>query len=338
MKRLLFFVLAVSMAAVAMPLFANGEQEDGAATASDEVKIGFLVKAPDESWFQNEWRFAEEAADDYGFELIKLGAEDGEITLNAIDNIAAQGAQGFVICTPDVRLGPAIVARAEQHDMKVMSVDDRFVNAEGNFMEEVPHMGISARKIGNVVGEALWDEMQNRGWDVENTGAISISYNELDTARQRNEGAIESLTGAGFPADQIYNAPQQTTDVEGGFNAANIAITQHPEVDHWLIFGINDESVLGGVRAAEGRNFSWEDIVGVGIAGSGTALAEFDKDERTGFHATVTISPYRHGYETAEYMYRWITEGEEPPAVTYTAGMLMTRLNRNEVLEALGLD
>lgn len=336
MKRLLVLVLVFGIAiAVATPLFAGGEQE---VTDAEDVKIGFLVKQPEETWFQDEWKFAEEAADEYGFEVIKLGAEDGEVTLGAIDNIATQGAQGFIICTPDVRLGPAIVARAEQHGMKVMSVDDRFVDSDGEFMEDVPHMGISAYEIGQIVGDALYEEMQNRDWDVEKTGALAISFNELDTARERVEGATDALVDAGFPEDRIFDTPQEREDVEGGFNAASDKITQHSDVDNWLVFALNDESVMGGVRAAEGRGFDQENIIGVGIGGSGSALSEFDKDEETGFYATVTISPYRHGYETAENMFKWITEGEEPPKLTYTAGTLMNRENQEQVLSDMGLD
>jgi len=42
-------------------------------------------------------------------------------------------------------------------------VDDRFVGSDGKFMD-VHYMGISARKIGNMVGKALADEMSKRNW------------------------------------------------------------------------------------------------------------------------------------------------------------------------------
>ena len=42
-----------------------------------DVKIGFVVKQPEEPWFQDEWKFAEVAAKEKGFELVKIGAEDG---------------------------------------------------------------------------------------------------------------------------------------------------------------------------------------------------------------------------------------------------------------------
>ena len=62
--------------------------------AADPVKIGFLVKQAEEPWFQDEWRFAEQAAKEKGFALVKIGIPNGEKMMAAIDNLAAQKAQG----------------------------------------------------------------------------------------------------------------------------------------------------------------------------------------------------------------------------------------------------
>src|ERR1700712_1973524 len=93
----------------------------GGVTAADKVKIGFLVKQAEEPWFQTEWQFAEKAGKDHGFEVIKIAVPDGEKTRSAIDSLAANGAKGFVICPPDVSLGPSIVAKAKANDLKVMA-------------------------------------------------------------------------------------------------------------------------------------------------------------------------------------------------------------------------
>ena len=53
------------------------------------------------------------------------------MTVTAIDNLGAQHAQGFVICVPDVKLGPAVVAKAKQNNLKLMTVDDRLVDGGG---------------------------------------------------------------------------------------------------------------------------------------------------------------------------------------------------------------
>ena len=74
---------------------------------ADPTKIGFVVKQPEEPWFQDEWRFAEQAGKEKGFAVVKIGAENGEKVMSAIDNLASQQAQGFIICVPDVKLGAA---------------------------------------------------------------------------------------------------------------------------------------------------------------------------------------------------------------------------------------
>ena len=331
--------LIASMAALALLISVGGcdKKQSGSSSShtAQTIRIGFLVKQPEEPWFQNEWKFAQQAADKDGFQLIKIGATDGAKVLAGIDNLGAQNAQGFIICTPDVRLGPAILARAQRYGMKVFSVDDQFIGPDGKFMD-VHHMGISAREIGHMMGKAQWDQMQKRGWKIEETGACVPTRDELDTARERTEGAIEALVAAGFPADRIYKAPQKTTDIPGGRDAANIILTQHPDTKHWLIAGMNDEAVLGAVRATENRGFGAADVIGIGIGGD-TGKVDFQKPEPTGFFASVLISPKRHGYETADDMYKWIKDGVEPPKTTFTTGILITRDNYKQIMVEQGL-
>jgi L-arabinose transport system substrate-binding protein len=330
MKRRIFLTLA---AIAAGTMFAGAP----AVEAADQVKIGFLVKQPEEPWFQDEWKFAEQAAKKDGFTLVKIGAPSGEKVMSAIDNLAAQKAQGFIICTPDVKLGPGIVAKAKADKLKMMTVDDRLVDGAGKPIEAVPHMGISAYNIGKQVGDAIAAEIKKRGWDMKEVGAIDVTYEQLPTAHDRTAGATDALVAAGFPKANVIQAPQAKTDTENAFNAANIALTKNPQFKHWVAYALNDEGVLGAVRAAEGRGFKADNMIGVGIGGSDSAINEFKKPEPTGFYGTVIISPKRHGEETSDLMYQWITTGKEPPKLTLTTGMLATRDNYTQVREQMGL-
>lgn len=307
------------------------------AHAADPVKIGFLVKQAEEPWFQDEWRFADQAARDNGFTLVKIGVPNGEKMLSAIDNLAAQKAQGFVICAPDVKLGSAIERAAKRQGLKVMSVDDQLVDGTGKPIASIPHMGISAYEIGKQVGQGLVEEMKARGWKPAEVGALRVAYDQLPTAHERTQGALDAIKAAGFPLANIVEAPQAKTDTESAFNAANIAFTKQSGFKHWLIFGMNDEAVLGAVRAAEGRGLRGETVIAIGIGGSKTALNEFAKPIPTGFYGTVLISPKRHGYETSVNMFKWITQNQQPPAITLTSGMLMTRRNQAEVHAKMGI-
>ncbi len=326
---------AVGAAALAAMLFCGCGNGKSPADAG-HVKIGFLVKQPDEPWFQNEWKFAQQCADSFGFTLIKIGATDGEKVLSAIDNLAAQGVGGFVICAPDVRLGSAIVGRARAQGLKVMSVDDRLVGSDGRYITEVPHLGISASEIGKTVGRALAAEMAVRGWDTAGTAVCAVTWEELQTTRERTDGAIGALVTAGFPEARVFKAPQRVADIPGAFDAVNAMLVQHPEIRRWLICGNNDNAVLGAVRAMEGRGYDAASVIGIGINGT-DCIVEFEKDKPTGFFASILLSPKQHGFDTAAMMYRWIKDGAEPPGETYTAGILITRKTFREILSSQGL-
>jgi L-arabinose transport system substrate-binding protein len=336
MPILRVFNTALLLAVIAL---SGCERSDPAATtaasAPSEIKIGFLVKDPSEPWFQHEWSFAQQAADADGFKLIPIGATDGEKVMSAIDTLAAQGAQGFVICTPDTKLGPAIVAAARANNQKLISVDDQFIGADGHAMDVV-YVGISATEIGRTAGKALDAEMKKRGWKPQETGLLLPTHDELITARQRTDGAREALVEAGFPNDRIYPLAQKTLDLSGGFDAANIVLLQHPDVKQWLIAGINDEAVLGAVRATEGRGLTAENVIGVGIGGT-TGVDDFRKARPTGFFASVLLSPRRHGFETADSLFHWIKDNKEPPKTTYTSGILIDRTNWEKIMREQGL-
>ena len=327
MKSLLTLPLRVLAALAVLTL---------AAHAAPAVKIGFLVKQPEEPWFQLEWKFADQAAKELGFTLVKIGATDGEKVLAAIDNLAAGGAQGLVICTPDTHLGPGIVAKARAAGLKLITVDDQFVGANGQPMTKVPHRGISAGTIGEAVGQTLAAEMKKRGWTAADTAVCAATFDELATAKERTDGAINALRAAGFPANRIFKAPQRTADIPGSFDATNVLLTQQPAVKHWLVCGNNDSAVLGAVRALEGRGFTAETAVGVGINGT-DCIVEFEKAKPTPFFGSMLLSAKSHGYETTKMMFAWIKDGKEPPLDTRTVGVLITRDHFRQVLKDQGI-
>jgi len=331
-----FVLLAAGLALLAGCSKSSAPAVTAAPAAPAAVKIGYLVKQPEEPWFQYEWKGADAAARKYGYELVKLGVQDGEKVMTALDSLVAGGAQGFVICTPDVRLGPAIAARAKLKGLKLITVDDRFVSAGGGFMTDVPYLGMSASKIGAAQGSALYAEMQQRAWPVAETAVCAVTFEELDTARERTDGSIAALKAAGFPADRIFKAPQKTTDVPGSFDAAGILLTQHPDVKRWLVLGMNDTAVLGAVRATEGRGFAADHVIGIGINGT-DCIDELRKAKPTGFHGSMLVSAPGEGFATSEMLYHWIKDGTAPALDTRTTGILITRENFEAVLRKEGI-
>jgi L-arabinose transport system substrate-binding protein len=336
--RSLTALATAALLALASGCSKTSESSGGAAIPAKgtPIKIGFYVKQAEEPWFQLEWKFAEKAAKELGFTLVKTGGNDGEKALAAIDTFAAGGAQGFVICTPDTKLGPAIVNKAKAANLKLIAVDDQFIGADGQPMKNVHYLGISARKIGEDVGRTLAAEMKKRGFNPAETAVCAVTFDELATSKERTDGASAALIAAGFPADRIFRAPMRTPDIPGSLDATNTLLTQQPNVKHWLVCGTNDSAVLGAIRALEGRGYAPESSVGIGINGT-DCIVELEKAKPTSFHGSMLLSAKEHGYKTTEMLYKWIKDGVEPPLDTRTAGTLITRENFRQVLKEQGI-
>ena len=203
-------------------------------------------------------------------------------------------------------------------------------------MTEVPYVGMSASRIGTQQGQTLAAEMKKRGWALEETAVCAITFEELDTARERTDNSIAALKAAGIPAERIFKAPQKTTDIPGSFDAANVLLTQHPEVKRWLILGMNDNAVIGAVRAMEQRGFTADTAVGIGINGT-DCIDELRKAKPTPFFGSMLVSATSEGFISAEILYKWIKDGTPPPLDTRTEGLLITRENFEAVLKKEGI-
>ncbi len=186
--QLLKTCLAALALACAVILSACKDSRSSSPAAAGTIKIGFIVKQPDQDWFQREWRFADEAAKADGFELIRVPAPDGQKVLDKISELSTKGAKGFVICTPQTTLGPSIVSKAKDEGLKVIAVDDQFVDKDGKAMTDVVYLGIAAKEIGLDVGKALADEMTKRKWPMDETGVCAVTYEQIESQKLRVEG------------------------------------------------------------------------------------------------------------------------------------------------------
>jgi L-arabinose transport system substrate-binding protein len=172
---------------------------------------------------------------------------------------------------------------------------------------------------------------------MKDVGAINVTYEQLPTAHDHTSGATDALLVAGFSKADIVAAPQARIDTKSAFNAANAALAKNLHLKHWVAYGLHDEAVFGAVRAAEVHGFKADNMIGVGIGDSNSALNEFKRPTPTGFFGTGIISPKLHGEETSELMYTWIVQGKEPPKLALTTGTLAAPENVGDVREKMGL-
>jgi len=99
-------------------------------------------------------------------------------------------------------------------------------------------------------------------------------------------------------------------------DAAGPVITAHPEITNWVVFGCNDEGVLGTLNALATAGVKTDDIIGVGL-GSYEACKPWAAGQPSGFKAGLFISGLDVGKTAATVLYDAVVNGKAPAANSY---------------------
>ena len=138
---------------------------------------------------------------------------------------------------------------------------------------------------------------------------LAIEVQSLSVCMDRTNAAREAMLDAGVPAESIFAVPYEG-NTQSGTDAAGPVITAHPDVTHWVVFGCNDEGVLGTMNALATQGVSPDNIIGVGL-GAYEACKFWAADQPSGFKAALFISGLDVGASAAQVLYDHIVNGAE---------------------------
>lgn len=303
---------------------------------ASEIKIAFIVKDINESWFQQEIEYAQMAATDFGFQLLVYPDEDfdrssiytTEMVLRDIQRAKDEGVKGVVVCAPDVNRGNEIVALCNKLDLKLMTVDDRFkdYNSWSGYNENVSHLGIDSYAIGRLVGISLAREISSRGWNLNQVGVIELYNKSTPDIMERVEGAVLMLQEVlAFNESNFFVLDSPESSLESYYS---LILRRFPGISsrfrRWIIVGMNDDCVIGGLRALDRLGVSKDNVLAFGINGSSLAEEELLKN-KLGLLGSVKLQASVHGYDSVEYMYKWLFSKREPEKMIVTNGILITK-------------
>jgi L-arabinose transport system substrate-binding protein len=120
-------------------------------------------------------------------------------------------------------------------------------------------------------------------------------------------------------------------------DAAGPVITANPDITHWVVFGCNDEGVLGTLNALATAGFTPDKVIGVGL-GAYEACKPWAAGQESGFKAALFISGLDVGQTAAEVLYDAIANGIEPPKETFAPTSIVTADNYTEIMDQVSLD
>jgi L-arabinose transport system substrate-binding protein len=348
MKHHLYLLLtAVLLAAVvagcAPVAQAPAAQAPAADTAAEEPAAGdaaplyvVINKSADQQYFIDLQNSFVETAAALGGEALKFDAKlDPNLGVSLVNDAISAGAKGIAITVPDQTIGPAIAKAAKDAGVVLIATDDSIVDEAGN---PVPFVGFDGKDMGKKVGEAAAQLLTDSGWlddSSKKVGVLSVEVQTLSVCNDRTDNEKAAIIAAGVPEANVFPVPY-TGEALSAQDAAGPIITANPDVTNWVVFGCNDEGVLGTLNALATAGANPDNIIGVGL-GAYEACKPWAAEQPSGFKAALFISGLDVGTTAATVLNDAVVNGKAPELMSYAPTSIVDAANFKDVLDPISL-
>lgn len=308
MTRMLPAALALALVAVGC---ANPEESSGA------MKLGYVVNFGSHEWYQNVIQGAEDASKDAGYDYEWADANvDLSKQITQAENMLTQGVDVLMLSPVDPDGLSSVMSQAAEKDIPVVTESNTVPGAE-------TAVGIqnleAAKQLGEWAGEYITNTLRTQAKIL-----IVGLPTQVDT-RDRVAGFKEGLEASGANYEIVQ-------EVNGGglkdqaLKVSADAITANPDIN--MIFGINDDSALGGTQAYQEAGLDMKKLTTLG----------FGVEGRAGKTALTSGGPYKAGMGMfPEYVGRTMVEqakavkdGKDVEERTVTPATVLTPENLSE--------
>ena len=339
MKRTLYILLTtVMLAAVVLAACAPAATPttEAPAAAGEKPMLVVINKSADQQYFIDLQNSFVSTATTLGADSKKFDAKlDPGLGVSLVNDAISAGAKGIAITVPDQTIGPAIAKAAKDAGVVLIATDDNIKDADG---KPVPFVGFDGKDMGKKVGEAAAKLLTDGGWlkdSAKKVGVLSVEVQTLSVCNDRTDNEKAAIKTAGVTDAQIFSVPY-TGETLASQDAAGPIITAHPEVTNWVVFGCNDEGVLGALNALATAGAKADNIIGVGL-GAYEACKPWAAGQPSGFKAGLFISGIDVGKTAATVLYDAVVNGKTPAANSYAPTSIVDASNFKTVMDPISL-
>jgi ribose transport system substrate-binding protein len=245
-------------------------------------RIGVTLLTREHVFYKDLEAGLKEAADKQGYQLtVTSGDFDLAKQQSQIENFIVQGVDAIIVCPADSKgIGPAI-ERANQANIPVFTAD---IAAQGG--QVVSHVASDNLSGGRLAAEFIAKALNGEG----EVGIIG--QQEVQSGLDRELGFKEELKK--HPGIKLVSTLNGGGVRDRALKAADDMLQGNPNIKG--IFGINDDTALGALSAAEGRGRN--DMVIVGYDAIPEAVKAIQRG--SALKADVAQQPKELGAKTIE--------------------------------------
>jgi len=275
----------------------TGGCQSGGNSGSGGKRIGVTLLTREHEFYKQLEAGLKEAADKQGYQLIVTSGDfDLAKQQSQIENFVVQKVDAIILCPADSKgIAPAI-KMANEANIPVFTAD---ISAQGG--QVVSHVASD-----NLAGGRLAADFIARALNGQGTVGI-IGQQEVQTGLDRELGFKEEMKK--YPGIKIAIVLNGAGVRDRALKAAEDMLQGHSDLK--AIFGINDDSALGALAAAEtrGRN----DIIIVGYDATPEAVKAIQRG--SALKADVAQQPHDLGAKTIEAISTYFSGGQPTKSI-----------------------
>ncbi|HEY8729175.1 MAG TPA: substrate-binding domain-containing protein [Acidothermaceae bacterium] len=303
------------------------------AAAGGPLKIAYLQKQADEQYFVDEANGAKTAAATLNttVTLANLGT-DANKAITEVQAANAQKVSGIIIVPPDPSVGPQVIQLAKAANIPIISSDDQ-VCATGPDPSKcaatdlLPRVGFSGTQMGTQVGQEAGQLFKAAGWTAANTKILAEWQQDVTVCTDRTTAAKTAFAAAAGVSDVPVIEVGTDNSVAGAQTKTAATMTANHGVQHWVVWGCNDENVQGAVTALQNGGVNAANIIGVGL-GAYLACKDWAAGAApSGMKAALFISGEAIGKTAITLMHDHITAGKAFPAEVFAPTVMVDPTN-----------
>lgn len=273
----------------------SGCQRGGGGAGGKRIGVTLLTR--EHVFYKDLEAGLKEAADKQGYQLtVTSGDFDLAKQQSQIENFIVQGVDAIIVCPADSKgIGPAI-ERANQANIPVFTAD---IAAQGG--QVVSHVASDNLSGGRLAAEFIAKALNGQG----EVGIIG--QQEVQSGLDRELGFKEEMKK--YPGIKVVSTLNGGGVRDRALKAADDMLQGNPNIKG--IFGINDDSALGALSAAEGHGRN--DIVIVGYDAIPEAVKAIQRG--SALKADVAQQPKELGAKTIEAIAAHFSGGQVQKSV-----------------------
>ena len=255
-------------------------------------RIGVTLLTREHEFYRQLEAGLKDAADKQGYQLIITSGDfDLAKQQSQIENFIVQRVDAIIVCPADSKgIGPAI-ERANQAKIPVFTAD---IAAQGG--EVVSHIASDNLSGGRLAADFIARALKGEG------SVGIIGQQEVQTGLDRELGFKEEMQK--YPNIKIVSVLNGGGVRDRALKAAEDMLQGNPGMK--AIFGINDDSALGALSAAEARGRT--DLVIVGYDATPEAVQAIERN--SALKADVAQQPRDLGAKTIDAIHSYLTGGQ----------------------------